>query len=130
MTYKELIKRAEEAMWTGYAPYSRYRVGAAIECRDGTVFTGCNIENAAYGECLCAERVAAAKAVSAGRTDFMRIAVISDSDEYCMPCGSCRQFLSEFSRDMEFLCARKDTSYVCYSMKDLLPHAFSSEILY
>ncbi len=111
-------------MWLAYAPYSRFRVGAALECLDGTVFTGCNIENAAYGVCLCAERVAAAKAISSGRKDFVRIAIISDSEEYCMPCGSCRQFLREFSEDLEFLCARRDTAYVCYSMKELLAHAF------
>ncbi|MBQ9980726.1 MAG: cytidine deaminase [Oscillospiraceae bacterium] len=124
MTYKELIDIAADSQWMAYAPYSGFRVGAAIECSDGTVFTGCNIENAAYACTICAEQVAVSKAVSMGRRDFIRIAIISDGDDYCMPCGSCRQVLQEFAPEIELLCANKDGKYVCYGLKDLLPAPF------
>lgn len=128
MTYKELVDIAADSQWLAYAPYSGFRVGAALECRDGTVFTGCNIENASYGCTLCAEQVAVAKAISMGRRDFVRIAVISDGEDYCMPCGKCRQIINEFSSDVEFLCANKDGKYVCYNIRDLLPVPFKKSV--
>ena len=91
MTDRELINLALEAMETAYAPYSGFSVGAALECSDGSVFLGCNVENAAYGESICAERTALVKAVSEGRRSFRRMAVAARSEQYCMPCGSCRQ---------------------------------------
>lgn len=123
MTDRELLNLAFSAMENAYAPYSGFRVGAALECTDGSVFLGCNIENAAYGETVCAECTAVFKAVSEGRRKFRRIAVASASSEYCMPCGSCRQVLSEFAEDMEILAARGDGHYVSYKLSTLLPKA-------
>jgi cytidine deaminase len=124
MTDRELLNLAQEASEKAYAPYSRFRVGAALECADGSVFTGCNIENSALGSTMCAERVAVYKAVSEGAKDFSRIAIYGEGEDYCMPCGSCRQVLSEFSKDMEVLCARGSGGYVSYRLKELMPHPF------
>jgi len=128
MTDRELISQAQEAMKYAYVPYSRFPVGAAIECADGTVITGCNVENAALGSTICAERTAVVKAVSSGHRDFIRIAVCSNSKEYCVPCGACRQVLSEFAPRMEVLCVRDDGRYVSYSLSDLLPQSFGPHI--
>ena len=108
MTDIELLETARKAAENSYSPYSHFPVGAALECADGTVFTGCNVENAAYGDTICAERTAAVKAISEGHRDFVRIAVWGNSREYCYPCGSCRQFLQEFSKDMAVICGRGD----------------------
>ncbi len=124
MTDRELLNMAKKASENAYAPYSRFSVGAALECEDGTVFTGCNVENAALGSTMCAERVAIYKAVSEGNRQFSRIAIYGDSGEYCMPCGACRQVMSEFSRTMEVLCARNTGGYVSYKINELLPHSF------
>ena len=97
MTDKELLSIAREASGKAYVPYSKFAVGAALECRGGKVFTGCNVENAALGDTICAERTACVKAVSEGYRKFVRIAIYAESQNYCMPCGSCRQFLSEFN---------------------------------
>lgn len=125
MTDRELMEKAAEASKRAYAPYSRFQVGAALECADGSVFTGCNVENAALGSTICAERTAACKAVSEGHTDFTRIAIWGEGQDYCMPCGACRQFLSEFSTDMEVLCAKAGGRYVSYKLRELLPHTFN-----
>ncbi len=125
MTDKELMDIARDAAKNSYSPYSRFPVGAALECADGTVFTGCNVENAALGSTICAERTAACKAVSEGHTDFRRIAIWGESRGYCMPCGACRQFLSEFSMDMEVLSAKADGRYVSYKLRELMPHTFN-----
>lgn len=124
MNDRELLKLAQEASTHAYAPYSGFPVGAALECGDGTVYTGCNVENAAYGECICAERTAVVKAVSEGHTDFRRIAVYGTGKNYCMPCGSCRQVLSEFSPEMEVLSAKAGGSYVSYPLNKLIPYTF------
>jgi len=127
MTDKEILIMAKDAAKNAYVPYSRFAVGAALECKDGTVYTGCNVENAALGDTICAERTACVKAVSEGRTDFVRIAIYAESQGYCMPCGSCRQFLSEFNRsgDMEVLAARADGRYVSYKLRELMPYTFN-----
>ena len=127
MTDRKLIDKAAEVMENSYSPYSRFKVGAAIECTDGSVFTGCNIENAAFGVTMCAEAAAVAAAVSAGKPDFKRIAIASEGSTYCFPCGTCRQLLSEFSPDMEVLCSRADGRYVSYSLSALLPMLFSKD---
>lgn len=124
MTDQELLDLAHTAAGKAYVPYSHFPVGAALECADGTVFTGCNVENAAYGDTICAERCAVVKAVSEGHTDFVRIAVWGDSRGYCMPCGSCRQVLSEFSADLRVIAARGDGSFVAFPLSELLPHTF------
>ena len=127
MTDRNLIDIAAQAMENSYAPYSKFKSGAALECLDGTVFAGCNIENASIGAAICAEAAALASAVSAGKTQFLRIAITSDSNAYCVPCGACRQLLAEFSREMEILCARADGRYVSYQLSALLPMAFGKE---
>lgn len=125
MNDRELLNLAKEASANAYVPYSKFPVGAAIECEDGTVFTGCNVENAALGSTICAERTAACKAVSEGHRKFRRIAVYGEGENYCMPCGACRQFLAEFSPDMEVLCSKAGGRYVSYKLKELLPYAFT-----
>lgn len=127
MNDMELLGLARKASKNAYVPYSKFAVGAAIECRDGKIYTGCNIENAALGDTICAERTACVKAVSEGNRDFLRIAIYAESENFCMPCGSCRQFLSEFSPDgqLEVLCARADGRYVSYRLRELMPHTFN-----
>lgn len=129
MTDRELINRAKSAMRNAYAPYSRFAVGAALECDDGSVVTGCNVENAALGCSICAERTAVVKAISAGYRKFRRIAIYSESLDYCVPCGTCRQVMHEFSPTMEILCAKADGRYVSYRLSDLLPVAFGKSML-
>ena len=124
LTDRELVDLARAAAEKAYSPYSNFTVGAAIECEDGTIFKGCNVENASYGLSICAERTAAVKAVSAGHRVFRRIAVYGSSAEYCMPCGACRQFLNEFCDDMAVLCSNRDGAYASYMLSDLLPHSF------
>lgn len=129
MTERELVERALEMRRFSYAPYSHFRVGAALECEDGSVYTGCNVENAAYGSSLCAERTALVKAVSEGRRRFVRLAVAGDSADYCWPCGACRQMLREFGTDLEVLAANREGEYVAISLEELLPHSFGPETL-
>ena len=124
MTDHELLNLAIRASEHAYAPYSCFKVGAALECENGRVFTVCNVENGALGSTICAERVAICKAVSEGETKFTRIAIYADSADYCMPCGTCRQVMSEFSQDMEVLSANGAGSYVSYRLDQLLPHTF------
>ena len=125
MTDRELMNLAREASMNAYIPYSHFAVGAALECMDGSVYTGCNIENAALGSTICAERTACVKAVSEDKRSFRRIAIYADSENWCTPCGACRQFLAEFSPDMEVLCAKAGARYVSYKLSELLPHTFS-----
>lgn len=122
---KYLIKQAEKARTLAYAPYSQFQVGAAIEGKEGAIFTGCNIENASFGLTVCAERVALWKAVSAGIRAFSRIAIISTSCQLCLPCGACRQVLYQFAPEIEVIAARADGSYQCFSLKQLFPLPFS-----
>ena len=124
MNDRELLRIAKEASLNAYVPYSGFPVGAALECEDGTVYTGCNVENAAYGDTICAERTAVVKAVSEGQRSFTRIAIYGEGKGYCMPCGSCRQVLAEFSPEMEVLCAKAGGSYVSYPLTRLLPYTF------
>ncbi len=131
MNYKELIRSAVEAKEFAYVPYSGFRVGAALLCRDGRIFTGCNIENAAYSPTICAERTAVAKAVSEGYRDFAAIAVTGDHGDYLTPCGVCRQVLAEFC-DLEafqVILANSEEDYKVLSLGELLPGAFGKESL-
>ncbi len=109
-----------------YAPYSEYRVGAALLAADGAVICGCNVENATYGATCCAERTAVFSAVAAGYTAFWAIAVATAGPEAGTPCGICRQVLAEFSSDgsLEVLCVTPDGTDVRYTLAELLPHAF------
>ncbi len=128
MTDRDLINRAVEAAKNAYAPYSKLGMGAALECSDGTVVTGCTVENAALGSTICAEQAAVCAAVALGKRRFRRLAVYSgNSMAYCTPCGTCRQVLSEFSPDVELLCVRSDGRYVSYKLRDLMPNMYSKE---
>ena len=127
MTDRNLIDMAADVMKRAYAPYSGFKVGAAVEASDGSVFTGCNVESAAYRATICAEATAVSSAVAAGHREFKRIAVISEGSAYCFPCGVCRQMLYEFAPELEVLCARADGRYVSYPLTALLPMAFGRE---
>ena len=124
MTDRELLELARKASERSYSPYSRFAVGAALECEDGSVFTGCNVENAAYGDTICAERTAAVKAVSEGHREVRRIAIWGARREDGSPCGSCRQFLQEFSKDMTVICGRGDGTWVSHPLSEMMPFFF------
>ena len=130
MTERELVDLAFSMLERSYVPYSHFPVGAALECADGSVFTGCNVENSAYGDTICAERTAVVKAVSEGhRDDFVRIAIAGRSQDYCWPCGSCRQVLNEFAPGLTVLGARGDGAFVRFPLRELLPHGFGPKSL-
>ena len=124
-----LLEAALRARDYAHAPYSKFRVGAALEAEDGTVYTGCNIENASYGLTMCAERVALFKALSEGARRFRRIAVAADTDSLTPPCGPCRQLLWEFCRDAEIVLVNLEGRTEQFSMRDLLPRAFDDSFL-
>jgi cytidine deaminase len=123
-----LISAARSAQARAYAPYSKFRVGAALEAADGTVFIGCNVENASYGLTICAERAAICAAVSAGATRFRRAVVVSDIDPPAAPCGACRQVLAEFGLDLA-IDGVGSRQTVNWRLSDLLPEAFGPEQL-
>ena len=129
MTDRELCQKAIEMMDKAYVPYSHFPVGAALLCADGTVFTGCNIENAAYGCTICAERTAIFKAVSEGYKDFVHIAIAGKSEDYCVPCGSCRQVMMEFAPRMEVICLNGKGESRKFALKELLPYGFDQSWL-
>lgn len=118
----ELIAAAWEVRERAYAPYSSFRVGAALLARDGRIFTGCNVENLSYGLTICAERNAAFAAVAAGAREFTRIAVVADTREPISPCGACRQVLAEFG-DFEIICATRDGRTFVSTLGAMLPRA-------
>lgn len=124
-----LIQKAKEARDKAYAPYSEFRVGAALEAKDGAVFTGCNIENASYGATCCAERTALVKAVSEGVREFKRIAIFAGTEDPCPPCGICRQVLYEFAPDIEVIMTGTGGKIEVSKLFDLMPNAFHSERL-
>ena len=127
---KGLIEKALEARRKAYVPYSHFHVGAALETETGEVFLGCNVENASYGAANCAERTAFFKAVSEGHRKFRRIAIVGGFldgiEDYCMPCGICRQVMAEFGDLHEFqvILAKSSEDYQVYRLEELLPHAF------
>lgn len=129
MTDRDLVELAFTMLEKAYVPYSHFPVGAALEGADGAVYTGCNVENAAYGSCICAERTALVKAVSEGCRSFRRLAVVGNGPDYCWPCGSCRQMLYEFAPDLEVLVANKDHQFVKYTLRQLLPCGFGPDTL-
>ena len=129
MTREELKAAAVAMLDRSYSPYSHFPVGAALECSDGTVFTGCNIENAAYSPTLGAERAAVAKAVSEGHRDFVRLVVAGRSRDFCVPCGVCRQVLREFAPELEIICLNGAGEEKVFTLPELLPHSFGPEFL-
>ena len=129
MTDRELADLAYSMLERSYVPYSKFPVGAALLCADGSVFTGCNVENAAYGSTICAERTALVKAVSEGCRSFRRLAVVGNSADYCWPCGACRQMLYEFAPGLELLVGRGDRTFVSLKLSELLPHGFGPKSL-
>ena len=129
MTREELKAAAIAMLDRAYCPYSHFAVGAALECADGTVYTGCNIENAAFSPTICAERTAVAKAVSEGHTDFVRIVVAGRSKDYCVPCAVCRQVLREFAPGIEIICLNGKGEEQVFTLPELLPHSFGPEFL-
>ena len=130
MTNEMLLQLAMDASKYAYVPYSNFHVGAALECSDGTVYTGCNVENSSYGATNCAERTAIFKAVSEGYKDFVRIAIYSpDSEIYAMPCGICRQVMVEFNYDMELILGKANGEFKVMTLRQLLPEAFTPESL-
>lgn len=124
MTDHELVSLALGAREKAYAPYSRFLVGAALLCADGSVYTGCNIENASYPCGLCAERAAAAQAISAGNRAFAVLAVAGSGKEVCTPCGLCRQFLFEFAPNLRVLCANRSGAFEEHTLQELLRAGF------
>ncbi len=134
MTDKELVLKAIDSMKNSYSPYSEFKVGAALLTESGKVFTGCNIENVAFGPTVCAERVAFFKAISEGEKSFSKIAVVGGKDGVISsptpPCGVCRQVMREFCNDdFEILIVREHENYDKVLLKDLLPQSFKPEIL-
>ncbi len=130
MTDQELVAQAFAMRKFSYAPYSKFAVGAALLCADGAVFTGCNVENAAYGSTICAERAALLKAVSEGRRlDWTAMAIAGGGEDYCWPCGACRQMLYEFAPQLRILAARRDGAFETALLSDLLPHGFGPQSL-
>ena len=130
---KKLITAAKAAMDNAYAPYSGFRVGAALLCADGSIYTGCNIENAAYGPTNCAERTAFFKAVSEGKREFAAIAICGGKGgritSVCPPCGVCRQVMREFcADDVEIYLIGAGDRTEKYTLSQLLPHSFAPEI--
>ncbi len=119
----DLFSDAESSRTAAYAPYSRFKVGAALRSRSGRIFTGCNIENISYGLTICAERVAVFKAVEAGETDFLEIAIIADTEEPISPCGACRQVMAEFSPEMLIRSRSRGGEVFEARLSDLLPRA-------
>lgn len=125
MNEKELLKKADEAKKSAYAPYSNFRVGAALLSKSGKVYVGANIENAAYSVTCCAERVALYSAVMNGEKDFEAIAVTSDSDMITTPCGVCRQALFEFSPKMDVISSNNALEYETHKLREMLLGGFS-----
>ena len=117
----ELIQSASEARLKAYAPYSRFAVGAAVQCRSGAIYVGTNIENISYGLTVCAERIAIGSAVAAGEREFVAIAVIADTVEPIVPCGACRQFLAEFAPDLIIVSATLRGDQKIENLSHLLP---------
>lgn len=127
MEHKDLLTYAKQAMENAYAPYSHFRVGAAVLTKEGQVFGGCNIENASYGATCCGERTAIFQAVSQGVREFTKIAIVSSAGGMTPPCGICRQVLWEFMPDGEVVLEDEKGEPVVFAVKDLLPMGFSLE---
>ncbi|APC40181.1 cytidine deaminase [Clostridium estertheticum] len=130
MEYEKLVSQALQARKNAYAPYSNFKVGAAVLTNDGKIFTGCNIENASYGATNCAERTAIFKAVSEGYTTIKAIAIVGVQNDYTYPCGICRQVIAEFATDdTKIILGKNDTEYLVKTLDEILPGAFTKKDL-
>ncbi len=127
---ESLIQAAVKARERAHAPFSKFKVGAALEDETGSVFTGCNVENATYGLTICAERVAVFKAISEGARKFTRIAVVADTDSLTPPCGACRQILWEFCGSAELTLANLTGQIETMSLKEIFPRPFDASYLF
>lgn len=123
MTGRQLIKAAKQAQAFSYSPYSGFKVGAALLCKSGKVYTGCNVENASFSATVCAERTALFKAVSEGEREFSAIAIVGSTD-LCFPCGVCRQVMSEFCGKNFKIYLEENGKPVTYALGELLPGRF------
>lgn len=129
MMEKQLCELAVAMLERAYVPYSHFPVGAALLCKDGTVFTGCNIENAAYGATVCAERTAIFKAVSEGHREFDTLVIAGRSDGFCVPCGTCRQVMMEFAPELTVICLNRRGESRKFALRELLPYGFDQSCL-
>ena len=128
-TPEKLIEAAARARQNAHAPFSNFKVGAAVTTKSGKIYTGCNVENASYGLTICAERVAIFKAISEGETEFTNIAVVADTPELTPPCGACRQIIWEFCGDVPITMGNLAGETETLQMKELLPRAFDAKFL-
>lgn len=126
---EKLLAAAAAVREKAFAPYSNFKVGAAVEGADGTIFTGCNVESASYGLTNCAERVAIQKAISEGIIKFMQLAVVADTEQLTAPCGACRQVIWEFCGDIPVTLSNLKGKTETVQMRELLPMAFDSSFL-
>ncbi len=124
-TYLSLAEAARAAKEQAFAPYSKFRVGAALLASDGSIYTGCNIENSSYGLTICAERTAVFKAISEGARNFTAIAIASDEAGFTPPCGACRQVLLDLAGNVDFIMTNSKKQLKVVKLKALLPHAFT-----
>ena len=129
MTREELKAAAMAMLDRAYCPYSRFPVGAALECEDGTVCTGCNVETAASPAGICAERNVISHAVAEGHTRFRRIVIAGRGEDFCTPCGICRQVMREFAPDLEVILVNSAGETLELTLKELLPYGFDSSYL-
>ncbi|WP_278848359.1 cytidine deaminase [Megamonas hypermegale] len=130
LNYKLLLEKAYEGRKNAYAPYSNFKVGAAVLAENGKIYTGCNIENASYGATNCAERTAIFKAISEGNRKIRAIAIVGADDEYTYPCGICRQVIAEFAdENTEIILGKKSLEYIVKTFAEILPGAFTKEAL-
>lgn len=130
MDYSNLVFKAFEGRKNAYAPYSNFKVGAAVLTEDGKIYTGCNIENASYGATNCAERTAIFKAISEGHKTIEAIAIVGVIDDYTYPCGICRQVISEFASDnTKIILGKGENEYIVKTIDEILPGAFTKKDL-
>jgi len=125
---KELILAAQSSRQNAYVPYSNFKVGAAVLTKGGKIYTGCNVENASYGLCNCAERTAVFKAVSEGESELVAIAIIADTKQPVAPCGACRQVMAEFGINKIIMCNLHGEQYIA-TLEELLPYSFGKKHL-
>jgi cytidine deaminase len=126
--YAILIQRAREAIKRAQATYSGFPVGAALLCKNGMIFTGCNVESSSYGLTICAERVALVKALSEGETEFLAIAIATPLKPLCPPCGACRQLLWDYTKNIDVILAAEN-EFQSLTLQELLPLAFDDRFL-